>query len=189
MKGKYKRINSLVSSSISSSGREKCGSASGDVIGKLEEVANWYIQNVKTYQITPCGGKGSGKRKFYDNPFLSRKIGDDCTEFANVYMSYVCGTELAISASGEMVNSKGNWAKPAEACGWKAYTTDEIGELQTGDVLIADNSVSYSQGTHAEVYVDASHTFGWGKCQNGYPLNNTISKETRGGQRYGNNIW
>lgn len=177
----YKRINSLVSSSISNSGREKCGSASGDVIGKLEEVANWYIQNVKTYQITPCGGKGSGKRKFYDNPFLSRKIGDDCTEFANVYMSYVCGTELAISASGEMVNSKGNWAKPAEACGWKAYTTDEIGELQTGDVLIADNSVSYSYGAHAEVYVDASHTFGWGKCQSQYPLNNTISKETRGG--------
>lgn len=127
----YKTINSLVLSGISSSGKEKCGSASWDVIGKLEEVANWYIQNVKTYQIIPCGGKGSGKRKFYDNPFLSREIGDDCTEFANVYMSYVCGTELAISASGEMVNSKGNWAKSAETCGWKAYTTDQIGELQT----------------------------------------------------------
>lgn len=178
----YKTINSLVLSGISSSGKEKCGSSDGDVIGKLEEVANWYIQNVRTYQVTPCGaGKGTKERKFYDNPFLSRNIGDDCTEFANVYMSYVCGTELDISSSGEMVNSKGNWAKSAETCGWKAYTTDEIGELQTGDVLIADNSVSYSQGTHAEVYVDASHTFGWGKCQNGYPLNNTISKETRGG--------
>lgn len=178
----YKTINSLVLSGISSSGKEKCGSADGDVAGKLEEVANWYIQNVRTYQVTPCGaGKGTKERKFYDNPFLSRKIGDDCTEFANVYMSYVCGTELDISASGEMVNNKGNWAKSAETCGWKAYSTDEIGELQTGDVLVADNSVSYSQGTHAEVYVDASHTFGWGKCQNGYPLNNTISKETRGG--------
>lgn len=178
----YKTINDLVSSSISSSGKEKCGSAGGDVTGKLEEVANWYIQNVKTYQVTPCGaGKGTRRRKFYENPFLSRNIGDDCTEFAGVFMSYVCGTELAMSASGEMVNSNGNWAKSAEACGWKAYTTDEIGELQTGDVLIADSSVSYSYGAHAEVYVDASHTFGWGKCQSQYPLNNTISKETRGG--------
>lgn len=178
----YKKINSLVSSSISSSGKEKCGSAGGDVTGKLEELATWYIQNVKTYQVTPCGaGKGTRRRKFYENPFLSRNIGDDCTEFAGVFMSYVCGTELAMSASGEMVNSNGNWAKSAEACGWKAYTTDQIGELQTGDVLIADNSVSYSYGAHAEVYVDASHTFGWGKCQNQYPLNNTISKETRGG--------
>ena len=178
----YNSINNYVTNSLINSNGIRCGSASGNVVGKLEEVANWYIQNVKTYQVTPCGaGKGTRRRKFYENPFLSRNIGDDCTEFAGVFMSYVCGTELAMSASGEMVNSNGNWAKSAEACGWKAYTTDEIGELQTGDVLIADSSVSYSYGAHAEVYVDASHTFGWGKCQNQYPLNNTISKETRGG--------
>lgn len=177
----YKTIHNLIISSISGSLTEKNGNAGKNVTGKLEEVANWYIQNVKTYQITPCGGKGTGRRKFYKNPFLSRNIGDDCTEFTGVFMSYVCGTELAQSYSGAMVDVNGSWAKSAEACGWKAYTTDEIGELQTGDVLVADNSVSYSRGAHAEVYVDASHTFGWGKCQNQYPLNNTISKETRGG--------
>lgn len=177
----YNSINNYVTNSLINSNGIRCGFASGNVVEKLKEVSNWFIGNIKTYQRTPCGGKGSGKRKYYENPFLSRNIGDDCTEFAGVFMSYVCGSELPESYSGAMVNISGSWAKSAEACGWKAYTTDEIGELQAGDVLIADNSISYSIGAHAEVYVDESHTFGWGMCHSEFPIDNTISKETRGG--------
>lgn len=153
-----------------------------DLKAKLEEVSNWYIENVHTYQVTQCGaGRGSGRRKYYDNPFISRKIGDDCTEFTGLYMSYVCGTELKESYSGEMVDINGSWAKDAEACGWKAYSTDDIGELQYGDVLIADSSVSYSQGGHGEVYIDSKQSFGWGSCHSVFPTNNAISKTTNGG--------
>lgn len=153
-----------------------------DLKAKLEEVSNWYIENVHTYQVTQCGaGRGTRTRKYYDNPFISRKIGDDCTEFTGLYMSYVCGTELRESYSGEMVDINGSWAKDAEACGWKAYSTDDIGELQYGDVLIADSSVSYSQGGHGEVYIDSKQSFGWGSCHSVFPTNNAISKTTNGG--------
>lgn len=171
-----KNLGLMNGANIQSSG------ASADLKAKLEEISNWYIENVHTYQVTQCGaGRGSGRRKYYDNPFISRAIGDDCTEFTGLYMSYVCGTELKESYSGEMVNINGSWAKDAEACGWKAYSTDDIGELQYGDVLIADNSVSYSQGGHGEVYIDSKQSFGWGSCHSVFPTNNAISKTTNGG--------
>lgn len=158
---------------------------------KLNEVANWYIGNVSTYQRSPAGQKGTDERKYYKTPFGNKLRGDDCTEFAGLYMSYVCGTELDESYSGEMVNPYGDWAKNAEKSGWKAYSTADVEELKTGDVLVAYKDASYktntgvitsSKGKHAEVYLNEGETFGWGSVQSVYPSKRNIEKIEVNGQ-------
>ena len=177
----YKSVNNFITTNLSNSGKIMCGSASGDVAGKLEEIANWYIANVNTYQ-NRTSGKGSGSRKYYETPFGTRAFGDDCTEFAAAYMSYVSGVDLPESYSGEMVYPNGSWAKTFGNYGWKAYSSDDIGTLQTGDVLVAHSGTLYStKGQHAEIYIDDAHTFGWGSIKSTYPTNNTITTDNSGG--------
>ena len=158
------------------------GTYNGEVMTALEDIGNWYIANVHTYQQSACGNRGSGARRYYETPFGSRKFGDDCTEFVTLYMSFICGSDLPESYSGAMIYPNGSWAQSASNCGWKAYTSDSIGSLQPGDVLIAHSGALYStKGQHAEVYVDESHTFGWGSCKSAYPSNNAISTSNFGG--------
>ena len=177
------KIHEYTMSSISDSGEVRCGGGgSGDVLGKLEEVANWYIKNVTTYQQNACGSKGSGARKYYETPFGTRKFGDDCTEFTGAYMSYVAGVDLPESYSGGMIDPNGSYAKAVGAHDWKAYSADSIDSLQPGDVLVAHSGSNNStKGQHAEVYVDESHSFGWGSCKKSYPTDKTITKSTRNG--------
>lgn len=181
----YKTLNNLVISNISSSGKVMCGGGGGDLIAKLEELGTWYTQNVNTYQtaVVGCGGtKTTGRRKKYDNPYTLREYGDDCTEFTAAYMDYVCGMEIPESWSGGMVDPNGSWAKSVEKCGWIAYTSDEVGELQPGDILISHSGSFYStKGQHGEVYVDESHSFGWGSRKCEYPTNKVIEKKEFGG--------
>lgn len=160
---------------------------------KLEELANWYIKNVPTYQKMPKGYKGSGSRAYYQTPYGIKARGDDCTEFVGLYMSYICGTNLEETYSGGMIDPKGDWAKEAAKYGWKAYTTDEIGELHPGDVLVAHSGSSIqsengimtsSEGQHAEVYLDNNETFGWGQVQETYPSKRTIEAVEVNGQTH-----
>lgn len=156
----------------------------GSLANGLETVAMWYIENVNTYQ-TLTTNESTGHRKYYQTPFGTRKFGDDCTEFATAFMSYVAGVDLPESYSGEMVYPDGTWAQTVGTYGWKAYSSDEIGSLQTGDVLIAHVGSLYSTaGQHAEVYVDDSHTFGWGSIKNSYPTSNTITTTNSGGHTH-----
>ncbi len=175
-----KEINNYVTSSISSSGNTRCGTsagAGGDLAGKLEEVGTWYIANVSTYQ-----NGNSGSRKYYQTPFGSRSFGDDCTEFVAAYMSYMCGSDVPESYSGDMVYPDGSWAQSVASCGWKAYSSDEIDSLQTGDVLIAHAGALYStKGHHGEIYINENQTFGWGSVKSSYPTSNSIQKVESGG--------
>lgn len=167
----YKVLNGIVTSNISSSGKIMCGS-SGNLAPSLEEVANWYIQNVAKYD----------QSLYVQSPFTTSKVRADCTGFAVAFMSYVAGVDIPISWSGEMVYPDGSWAQNVSTYGWKVYTSDEIGELQFGDILVAHSGALYStKGQHAEIYVDATHTFGWGSVQKAYPKSNTITKTTSGG--------
>lgn len=155
---------STMSSSLSS--------GAGDLASSLEEVATWYIENVATYS----------QSLYVESPFSTSKVRADCTGFAVAYMSYVAGVDIPDSYSGEMIYPDGNWAKTVEGYGWKAYTSDEIGTLQTGDVLISHVGYLYStKGKHAEIYVDESHTFGWGSVKTAYPTSNTITTTNSGG--------
>lgn len=143
-----------------------------DVIKSLEEISLWYIENVATYD----------QSLYLESPFTTSKVRADCTGFAVAFMSYVSGVDIPISWSGEMIYPDGSWAQNISATGWKAYTSDEIGELQFGDVLVAHSGSLYStKGQHAEIYVDETHTFGWGSVQKTYPKSNTITKTTSGG--------
>lgn len=161
----------------SNSSGKNPGTSNVNVMAALEEIANAYINGVGTYWC--CG---SECRCYYDIPNLGRQYGDDCTEFVVAYMSRVCGVDLIESYSGDMVYPDGTWAKAAAECGWKAYSSDDIGDLEPGDVLIAHSGALYStKGHHAEVYVDESHTFGWGSVKTSYPTNNTITKLTSAG--------
>lgn len=171
----YKSINDFVMNSLSTSSGITCGAASGDVVKQLEDVGRWYIENVNTYQDR-TSGKGSGHRKYYSTPFGTREFGDDCTEFVAAYMSYVCGSDISESYSGDMVDPNGSWASEVANCNWKAYSSDEVGgTLLPGDVLISHKGALYSKkGEHAEVYINESSTFGWGSIKKQYPTNNSI---------------
>lgn len=138
----------------------------------LETVAKWYIENVGIYS----------QSKTFESPFMSSKVRADCTGFAVAYMSFIAGTDLPISYSGEMVYPNGSFAKSVSNAGWVAYSSDEVGSLQMGDVLIAHAGTLYStKGNHAEVYVDDTHTFGWGSVKTSYPTSNSISTSNEGG--------
>lgn len=149
--------------------------------GMLEEclvsLANTYISKVGTYQ--------AGSPRAYYNVGLSRKYGDDCTEFTGAFMAKVSGTPLTETWSGGMISTSGAFAKEATSAGWKVYTSDEIGSkdnLKLGDILVAHGGSGYSTyGEHAEVYIDAEHTFGWGSVKHNYPSNNSISEQVFGG--------
>ena len=146
----------------------------------LVELADTYIKNVGTYQ--------AGSPRAYYNVGLSRRYGDDCTEFTGAYMAKVSGTPLSETWSGGMISTSGAFAKEAANAGWKVYTSDEIGSkanLKLGDVLVAHGGSGYSTyGEHAEVYIDASHTFGWGSVKHNYPSNNAISEQVFGGHTH-----
>ncbi len=167
----YKSLNSIVTSNISSSGKVMCG-ASGNLASSLEDVANWYIQNVSKYD----------QSLYVQSPFTTSKVRADCSGFAVAYMSYVAGTDIPISYSGEMIYPNGQWAQNISQYGWKAYSSDEVGTLQTGDVLISQAGVLYStKGKHAEIYVDEFSTFGWGSVKTQYPTSNAIQTINSGG--------
>lgn len=148
------------------------GTGSGDLSKSLESVANWYITDVAVYD----------QSLYLPSPFTTSSVRADCTGFAAAFMSYVAGVDIPVSYSGEMVYPDGSWAQTVATYGWKAYSSDEIGDLQFGDVLVAHSGSLYStKGQHAEIYVDESHTFGWGSVQTTYPKSNTITKSTSGG--------
>ncbi len=167
----YKSLNSLITSNISGSGKVMCG-ASGNLAASLEEVANWYIQNVAKYDQT----------LYVESPFSTSKVRADCSGFAVAYMSYVSGTDVPISHSGEMVDPNGSWAQSVSQLGWKAYSSDTVGTLQTGDILISHAGSLYStKGRHAEIYVDESSTFGWGSVKTQYPTSKVLQTSNFGG--------
>ena len=167
----YKSLNGIVTSNISSSGKVMCG-ASGDLAVSLEEVANWYIQNVAKYDQT----------LYVDSPFSTSQVRADCSGFAVAYMSYVSGADIPISNSAGMIDPNGQWAQSVSQYGWKAYSSDTVGTLQTGDILIAHAGSLYStKGRHAEIYIDESSTFGWGSVKSQYPTSKSIQTTNSGG--------
>ena len=167
----YKTLNGIITSNISSSGKIICG-ASGNLAVSLEEVANWYIQNVAKYDQT----------LYVESPFSISKVRADCTGFAIAYMSYVSGKDIPISYSGEMIDPNGAWAQSVLQYGWKGYSSDAVGTLQTGDILVSHAGSLYStKGRHAEIYIDEASTFGWGSVKTQYPTPNAIQSTSSGG--------
>ena len=168
-------VNNIVTNTLMNSGQITSTVVNGDVKAKLEEMAYWYINNVNKYSMNET----------VYIPLLNASYRKDCSGFAVAYMSYVAGVNFSGVGTLSMVNPNDSWAQKASEHGWKAYTSDQIGSvdnLQLGDVLIADNRYSYSKlGQHAEVYVDSSHTFGWGSKKTEYPSNITIRAESSGG--------
>ena len=152
---------------------------------KLQTLANWWIKNIPTYQgstqtYSPIA------RTYYDCDLINTKVGDDCSGFGSAFMEYVCGHTFKTEGwSWTMVKPDGTFAKEVAKYGWKAYSSDEIGDisnLKTGDVLVANSDGGdWSYGGHVEVYVDKNHTWGWGCKNNGYPLANSIyQKKSKG---------
>lgn len=168
-------VNNIVTNTLMNSGQITSTVVNGDVKAKLEELAYWYINNVNKYSMNET----------VYIPLLNASYRKDCSGFAVAYMSYVAGVNFSGVGTLSMVNPNDSWAQKASEHGWKAYTSDQIGSvdnLQLGDVLIADNRYSYSKlGQHAEVYVDSSHTFGWGTKKTKYPSDITIRAESSGG--------
>lgn len=168
-------VNNIVTNTLMNSGQITSTVVNGDVKAKLEEMAYWYINNVNKYSMNET----------VYIPLLNASYRKDCSGFAVAYMSYVAGVNFSGVGTLSMINPNDSWAQKASEHGWKAYTSDQIGSvdnLQLGDVLIADNRYSYSKlGQHAEVYVDSSHTFGWGTKKTKYPSDITIRAESSGG--------
>lgn len=138
------------------------------IAGKLEYVANWYIKNVPDYS--------QSKSTTADDSLINgMKCRHDCTGFAKAFACYVVGSDsIELSWSQPMV--QGNWN--ATKHGWTYYETMDLkslDDLQTGDILVANDGNSSKGGTHclkgnhAEVFVDKKHQFGWGWRHTSYP--------------------
>lgn len=150
---------------ISSKGHS---ASSTELLGKLEELANYFIENAGEYNQ---GGS-------LQVPMVNHEVRKDCSGFVSAYMSYVSGADLFDGWTGagtsSMSDTGGAWSKAAQESGWKLYTVSEIGDpsnLKPGDVL-----VQHFGGTngHTEIFIDSTHTFGWGSRQTHYPLDKTI---------------
>lgn len=137
------------------------GLRSGNPENDLIVVANWFINNVDSYGTS-----------FVNNPYPNGKSRKDCSGFAATYMSYVSDCDLENPGTLVMLNIGGSWIQKAQSCGWKPYNSSDLSALQPGDVLVGT--------THTEVYVDESHTFGWGAKRTEYPLNRVVSKQNDG---------
>ena len=149
----------------------KRSTSSGDVLGKLEELSEFFISDVHEYSWS----------SYVKIPFLNNdSFRKDCSGFASAYMYYVSGVNLGSPGTGEMI---GNSFKTSAAnAGWIAYDASEIGDasnLLPGDVLV--EHISGTNG-HAEIYIDPTHTFGWGQVQSHYPLDKIISNNNVGGR-------
>lgn len=152
----------------------KVGNAanSAEVMANLQKLAEYFIENAGGYNMDT----------YLYVPFIDRNVRKDCTGFATAFMHMVSGN-VPQSSTGEMIDINGNWANTIKEDGWVGYTVDEIGSvsnLRPGDVLVEHYS---GTNRHAEIYVDATHTFGWGSQQTEYPLNKTIVDTSTGSNK------
>lgn len=138
------------------------GLRSGNPENALQVVANWFIGNAGDYN----------QNKSISNPYPNKTSRLDCSGFVATYMSYVGDCDLGNPDTGTMIGINGSWSKKAMSCGWKGYNSSSLSELQPGDVMVG--------GSHTEVYVDANHTFGWGRKRSEYPLSNITIKQSDG---------
>lgn len=155
--------------------------STGDLDKDLASCANWYIQNVTTYQQS-TSGKGTGSRKRYLCPLdPTGYAGDDCTGFAVFFMRYVAGTTKIGDATSEMmIDANNSWSKNVQKYGWKRYKASQIGsvkKMKPGDVMVAYKKGAYH---HAEIYLSPKTTFGWGKIRTEYPVSNSITYKNGG---------
>ena len=141
--------------------------SNGNTLEALEELANWYIENIKTYGTDT-----------FKNPFFQGVVRNDCSGFASAYMSLVSNNYFGISSSAEMISTTGTWANKISQYGWKAYLSDEVSDLVPGDVLVSSPlAIAHTKG-HVEIYVNENSTFGWGSVKKSYPTNNSITATT-----------
>ena len=160
----------------------------GSVKGKLKTISMWYVNHIPTY-TNDYHHHGKPATKSADNYYAKVKndnakshkdpnsacrlyyceltdtfVRDDCTGFAAAFASYVSGKTVAPCRSYNMLTS---W--DATNKGWTKYSRSSAEPLQAGDICV--------KGGHAEVYVDESHTFGWGGVHNSYPTSQTLGSE------------
>lgn len=141
---------------------------------KLDNLGNWYVDNVTTYQ-TLTTNKSSGKRKYYDCDLWTNTggVGDDCTGFGFAFMCYVSDDPKSTRGGSSSSWVKGSPCSGDIPKGWKFHSCSElssIDDLQTGDILCRNG--------HVEVYIDPSTTFGWGQIQKEYPKSTNVSLMT-----------
>ena len=114
----------------------------------------------------------SGDRGYYDCSFSPYgKAGDDCTSFSRLFMSVVSGADVGDHNSGTLVNDAA-YAKHLEKFGWYKYSMTQIkslDDLREGDVMAS------TECGHAEVFVDNTHSFGWGYIHTTFPANNRMT--------------
>ena len=135
----------------------------------LQDMANWYIANVNTYQQS-TSGEGTGSRKGYTCDLLGGStVYDDCTGFSAAYASLVSGKNVTAYGSKDLYNGGQSYID----AGWKRYTISEIGGvsgLVSGDILVCSSEAdSKCKGHHAEIFISSNSSFGWGKIQSSYP--------------------
>lgn len=155
---------------MSSKGGKSVNSA--EIMSSLQRLAEYFIENAGEYN----------QSSYLSVPFIDRQVRKDCTGFATAFMHMISGN-VPESYTGEMIDINGSWANSIKEAGWIGYTVDEIGsvnDLKPGDILVEHNS---GTSGHAEIYVDATHTFGWGSQQTHYPLDKTIVDTSSGNKK------
>lgn len=145
-----------------------------DFVSKIEEMANWYIQNVPTYQAN------SPYRGYYQCSLVNMEVGDDCTGFSYavlVYAGIINPSEVTALASSDYIRG-GAMLQYIEKGGMKCHDVASDTVFKTGDMLC----VYIPNGRHHVEFVvgensDGTYqTFGWGSVKTTYP---STQKATR----------
>lgn len=188
MNGSSGSFNFGSTTTTTPSGNSPSVNTQGNPVASAETMANWYIDHMDTYQNDyhhkdKCSGESRGHAYYNSNKGDSSKmkagdggllyyceltntwVRDDCTGYAAAYATLVSGEEVAKAQSSSMVSS---W--DATNHGWTkidASSISSVDELKPGDILVTSG--------HAEIFISASQSWGWGGIQSIYPKDKTWS--------------
>lgn len=166
----YSNVNTNVSSNVSESTNivDSTTNSSGWV-GSIEKLANWYIQNVPTYQ-NDTGGGGTGSRAWYPCDLLEgNTVGDDCTGFSYaclILAGYISDSPTNAPPSGWYIGEDSTMASKLKEAGFTHGYVASGMEFKAGDILAKSGHVELLVGVNED---GTYQTFGWGTIRHSYP--------------------
>jgi hypothetical protein len=128
------------------------GNTSTNWLDAVRKMAEWYQNNVHTYQ-TGTNGKAHNKRGWYFCPYVKQKVGDDCSGFVTACL-WLHGVPLNFApSSAGYISPDNDTLKKLTTAGFKKIPYNAQAE-RVGDInckkghieIVAPNGKAYSWG-------------------------------------------
>lgn len=126
----------------------------------VEEMGEWYQDNVHTYQGDPAGN-WTGKRAGYKCGLVGGLVYDDCSAFVKACLQLygVPGIQGLTFATGSMQPGS-KFDSLLRNCGFKRFRYDTK-ILKPGDIICGGPK------THTEIYAGDGKSYAWGNIHDG----------------------